>query len=429
MRKTKRRRVEAIRAVRKGRRPERRQGMLIENMMMAFSAIRANKMRSILTMLGIIIGIGSVISIVSIGDTMRGLFADLYKNVGVTQAYISIGYWVEDVRQSDYFTLDEMERAKEAFGDQIAYIDSSASASAKASYKRTNIDFDYQGIDYNYQDVQPVNMVYGRYLNEGDVLGRRKNVVMDTDSAKMLFGVENAVGKTFRTTLYGSTDDYTVVGVYKKEINAFQALMMGSSNNRGSAFLPYTLLTWPNDTFYQLRMFGAENMDMDQFVRQFKAYAAKMHSRQPEDMYMYTAMQEMKSVDAVMGGLSMAVGGIAAISLIVGGIGIMNIMLVSVTERTREIGIRKALGARTRDVLVQFLTESAILSACGGMIGVILGVGIVSLGGLILKMPVVIKPGIVLLAVSFSAVVGIFFGLYPASKAAGADPIDALRYE
>lgn len=429
MRKTKRRRVEAIRAVRKGRRPERRQGMLIENMMMAFSAIRANKMRSILTMLGIIIGIGSVISIVSIGDTMRGLFADLYKNVGVTQAYISIGYWVEDVRQSDYFTLDEMERAKEAFGDQIAYIDSSASASAKASYKRTNIDFDYQGIDYNYQDVQPVNMVYGRYLNEGDVLGRRKNVVMDTDSAKMLFGVENAVGKTFRTTLYGSTDDYTVVGVYKKEINAFQALMMGSSNNRGSAFLPYTLLTWPNDTFYQLRMFGAENMDMDQFVRQFKAYAAKMHSRQPEDMYMYTAMQEMKSVDAVMGGLSMAVGGIAAISLIVGGIGIMNIMLVSVTERTREIGIRKALGARTRDVLVQFLTESAILSACGGIIGVILGVGIVSLGGLILKMPVVIKPGIVLLAVSFSAVVGIFFGLYPASKAAGADPIDALRYE
>ena len=403
--------------------------MLIENMMMAFSAIRANKMRSILTMLGIIIGIGSVISIVSIGDTMRGLFADLYKNVGVTQAYISIGYWVEDVRQSDYFTLDEMERAKEAFGDQIAYIDSSASASAKASYKRTNIDFDYQGIDYNYQDVQPVNMVYGRYLNEGDVLGRRKNVVMDTDSAKMLFGVEHAVGKTFRTTLYGSTDDYTVVGVYKKEINAFQALMMGSSNNRGSAFLPYTLLTWPNDTFYQLRMFGAENMDMDQFVRQFKAYAAKMHSRQPEDMYMYTAMQEMKSVDAVMGGLSMAVGGIAAISLIVGGIGIMNIMLVSVTERTREIGIRKALGARTRDVLVQFLTESAILSACGGIIGVILGVGIVSLGGLILKMPVVIKPGIVLLAVSFSAVVGIFFGLYPASKAAGADPIDALRYE
>ncbi|MFQ6970062.1 MAG: ABC transporter permease, partial [Enterocloster aldenensis] len=174
--------------------------MLIENMKMAFSAIRANKMRSALTMLGIIIGIGSVISIVSIGDTMRGLFADLYKDVGITQAYFSIGYWVDDVRQSDYFNLDEMERAREAFSDQIAYIDSSAYTSDEASYKRTKIKFEYQGIDYNYQDVQPVDMVYGRYLNEGDILGRKKNVVMDTDNARMLFGVENAVGKTFRTT-------------------------------------------------------------------------------------------------------------------------------------------------------------------------------------------------------------------------------------
>ena len=124
----------------------------------------------------------------------------------------------------------------------------------------------------------------------------------------------------------------------------------------------------------------------------------------------------------------MAVGGIAAISLLVGGIGIMNIMLVSVTERTREIGIRKALGARTRDVLIQFLTESAILSALGGIIGVLLAVSLVTAGAA-LGLPVVIKPGIILLAVSFSAVVGIFFGIYPASKAAKADPIDALRYE
>ena len=133
--------------------------MLIENMKMAFSAIRINKMRSFLTMLGIIIGIGSVISIVSIGDTMRNMFADLYKDIGITQAYISVGYWVDDVRQADNFTLDEMERAKEAFQDEIAYIDSSAYVSADAVYKKTNIKFDYTGIDYNYQDVQPVNIV------------------------------------------------------------------------------------------------------------------------------------------------------------------------------------------------------------------------------------------------------------------------------
>lgn len=402
--------------------------MLIENMQMAFFAIRINKMRSILTMLGIIIGIGSVISIVSIGDTMRAMFADLYKNVGLTQAYISIGYWVNDTRQGDYFTLDEMEQVKEAFPDEIAYIDSSASASAKAVYKRTSIDFSYEGIDWNYQDVQPVNMVYGRYLNEGDILGRKKNVVMDTDSALKLFGVEDAVGRTFRTTLYGTTDDFTVVGVYRKEINAFQAMMMGQSKN-GSAFIPYTLLTWPNDYFYSLHVYAREGVNLDDFFGQLQAYCAKLHSRNPNDMYVQTAVQEMNMVDSIMGGLSAAVGGIAAISLVVGGIGIMNIMLVSVTERTREIGIRKALGARTRDVMVQFLTESAILSACGGLIGVILGVSLVAAGGAALGMKVVIRPLIVIIAVGFSAVVGIFFGLYPASKAAKSDPIDALRYE
>ena len=402
--------------------------MLIENMQMAFFAIRINKMRSILTMLGIIIGIGSVISIVSIGDTMRAMFADLYKNVGLTQAYVSIGYWVDDTRQGDYFTLDEMEQVKEAFSDEIAYIDSSASASAKAVYKRTSIDFSYEGIDWNYQDVQPVNMVYGRYLNEGDILGRKKNVVMDTDSALKLFGVEDAVGRTFRTTLYGTTDDFTVVGVYRKEINAFQAMMMGQSKN-GSAFIPYTLLTWPNDYFYSLHVYAREGVNLDDFFGQLQAYCAKLHSRNPNDLYVQTAVQEMNMVDSIMGGLSAAVGGIAAISLVVGGIGIMNIMLVSVTERTREIGIRKALGARTRDVMVQFLTESAILSACGGLIGVILGVSLVAAGGAALGMKVVIRPLIVIIAVGFSAVVGIFFGLYPASKAAKSDPIDALRYE
>lgn len=403
--------------------------MLIENMAMAFSAIRSNKMRSFLTMLGIIIGIGSVISIVSIGDTMRGLFSDLYKNVGITQAYLSIGYWIDDFRQSDYFTLEELERVKEVFGDQIAYIDSGASTSAEAIYKRNTINFDYTGIDYNYIDVQPVNMVYGRYLNEGDILGRKNSVVMDVNSAKMLFGEENAVGKTFRTTLYGYTDVFTVVGVYKEEVNAFQALMMGTRTDRGSAFIPYTLLTWPNDYFYYLHLYASEDVNLDEFFKQLTTYVAKSKGRQPEDMRMETAIDQMLQVDSVMGGLSMAVGGIAAISLLVGGIGIMNIMLVSVTERTREIGIRKSLGAKTRDILIQFLTESAILSACGGIIGITIGVGLVSLGGLALGISVVIKPGVIVMAVSFSAIVGIFFGIYPASKAAKADPIDALRYE
>ena len=404
--------------------------MLLEYMSMAFSAIRANKMRSVLTMLGIVIGIGSVISIVSIGDTMRNLFADLYKDVGVTQGYVQVMEWmVDDWRQSDMFTLDEMERVKEVFESEIAYIDSSAAASADAVFGRTKIPFSYSGIDWNYQDVQPVTMVYGRYLNEGDILGRRTSAVMDVESAQKLFGTENAVGKEFRTTIYGEVMDFTVVGVYRKEMSPFQKLMMGNTGDSGSAFIPYTLLTWPNDYFSALHIYAAPDVNIEEFYSRLTSYVARTKNRSTDEIYTYTAQEEMDAVDQVMGGLSVAVGGIAAISLLVGGIGIMNIMLVSVTERTREIGIRKALGAKTRDVMLQFLTESAILSAMGGILGILIGTGLVSLGAMALQVSVVVKPSVIILAVGFSAMVGIFFGLYPASKAARSDPIDALRYE
>ena len=158
--------------------------MLIENMKMAFTALRANKMRSFLTMLGIIIGIGSVISIVSIGDTMRELFSSLYQDVGLTQTYVGIGYWIDDVRESDYFTMDDLSRIKEVFGDDIAYIDSGASASAEAVSGPDKMQFNYTGIDWNYNEVQPVKMLYGRYLSEADIKGRKEHAVIDIDTAR-----------------------------------------------------------------------------------------------------------------------------------------------------------------------------------------------------------------------------------------------------
>lgn len=404
--------------------------MLFENMSMAFSAIKANKMRSFLTMLGIIIGIGSVISIVSIGDSMRALIASEYESIGINRAIIYVNSYDYEYRDSDFYTLDELRRFKEVFADDIPYVDSNASTSSECINGRNKLKINFQGIDYNYGDVKTVDIIYGRMLNEADVLDRKANVVLEKQAAIRLFGTADAIGKTFRTTIYGNTSDYYVVGVYEEHLSAFAALMnQFSGSNSEAGFIPYTVLTSPGDIFSSLNIYARDGVDLDLLKQRVVEYEAKLKNRSPGEILFYSAAEEMSSMDSMMSGLSIAVGAIAAISLVVGGIGIMNIMLVSVTERTREIGVRKALGAKTRDIMIQFLTESAFISAIGGFIGVAIGAGIVTLGGSLLGVGVVIKPSVIMMAVGFSGIVGIFFGIYPASKAAKSDPIDALRYE
>lgn len=404
---------------------------MIENMKMAIASLRANKMRSFLTMLGIIIGIGSVIAITSIGDTMRKMFSDVYKDIGVTQSYLYLGYWIEDTRDSDFFTMDDFEIYKDVFGDKLQYIDASNMVSADVQTDITKKKFDIYGVDYNYIDVQPVDIAYGRYLNESDIKGRKPNCVMEAAAAYEIFGTENAVGKTIRVPVYGNITDLNIIGIYKKEVSPFQKMMMGNTG-RGEAYIPWTLMNSPGDLIYNCRYFADVNMneaELKQFNEEFKAYVEKQKGRNPGDFFLNSAQEQMGQVDTMLGGVSAAVGGIAAISLLVGGIGIMNIMLVSVTERTREIGIRKALGARTKDIMIQFLTESAVLSAIGGSIGILLASGLLYIAGKIFSLPIVVKPQIVFIAVGFSALVGLFFGIFPAKKAAEKDPIVALRYE
>lgn len=401
-------------------------------MKMAINSLRANKLRSILTMLGIIIGIGSVISIVSLGDTMRKVFSDIYKNVGETQAVIMLSYTVDEVRSSDSFSLDDIDKLKQIFGDRLAYIDANSQSRVDVKIGRKKQKADLSGVDYNYETVQPVNMLSGRYLSKKDVQETRNVAMLKDSTARLFFGTENAVGKTFRAEVGGENRTFQVIGVYHKDESAIQKVLTQTNDSIGEVIIPWTILAKEGDELPMLRYFGRLGMnksEMDQLNTEIKGYFSRTKNRNPEDWQIISLKTQMGQVDSVMAGISAAVGGIAAISLLVGGIGIMNIMLVSVTERTREIGIRKALGASTRDILIQFLTESALLSAFGGLIGVLLAIGLVSLGGAIFHLQVVIKPIIIVIAVAFSAVVGVFFGLYPANRAANEDPIVALRYE
>jgi len=378
-------------------------------------------------MLGIIIGISSVIAIVSIGDSMKGVMDNLYADVGKNRAVMYVGN-IDDMRSTDFFYQDDLAIIKDRMGEKISYIVPSGSVRSDVTLGKKSIKLNMACVDSGYEDVQKVKMLYGRMINKSDVERRAKIVVLEQNAAIKLFGKENVVGQYIRVKIENNMEDLLITGVYKNEISPFLAMMQGKSMYEES-YVPYTMPYSPDYAHYALDVFISEKYSVSSVLDEMGSLVAKLKNRQPENYYLYSAEAEQTSINAVLGGLSLAVAAIAAISLLVGGIGIMNIMLVSVTERTREIGIKKSLGARTKDVLFQFLIESATLSAIGGIVGTACGIGLVTLGSLFIPIPVIINPASILIAVVFSMIIGVFFGYYPAKKAVKSDPIDALRYE
>lgn len=400
----------------------------LENIKIAFQSILSNKMRSLLTMLGIIIGISSVISIVSIGDSMKGVMDDLYKDFGENRAVFYIAN-IEDFRSTDYIYNDDLKLIKERFKEKLSYICPSESIRSDVRVNRNNIKLQMAFVDSGYEKVQsPVKMLYGRMINDGDIDRKSKVIVLEQNASKELFGKDNAVGKTIRVKIDNNMEDLLIVGVYKNEQSPIFTLMQGQDMYEDS-FIPYTMPYSNNYGYWGLDIFVNNKYSTSFVGDEIINYIAKLKNRTPDNYLFYTVEEEQTQVNSIVTGLSVAVAAIAAISLLVGGIGIMNIMLVSVTERTREIGIKKALGARTKDVLFQFLIESATLSAIGGMVGTVTGIGLVMIGGSFISIPIVVNPASIILAVVFAMIIGIFFGYYPAKKAANSDPIDALRYE
>lgn len=399
-----------------------------EYIKIALMNIRSNKGRSFLTMLGIIIGISSVIMIISIGNGVKGGINSELNAMAGGQLYI-YSYGDNDEGISLEFTDEDIDAILEKVPHVKAVTPSwswNGTATGRKGVFSAKATFGMPGLEYSVNDP----LVKGRYFNESDYYSANKVCVITESSAKTLFGTTNVLGMTFEYALYGVSQEFTIIGIRKD--NASMLLNMGGGNNV-TMEVPLTVVTDAYG-FYVTMNDLLIISDGAEYATQVASDVVRLMENR-HDVRGKNAIQVenfndyMSQMDQILSYITVFVVFVAAISLLVGGIGVMNIMLVSVTERTREIGIRKSLGARTGSILLQFLSESAIITLLGGIIGILIGVlgafGVCSLIGFTARVNV----STVLGASLFSSAVGIFFGIYPARKAAKLSPIEALRHE
>ena len=422
---------------------------LKENVLLAVAGLRANKMRAFLTMLGIIIGISSVIAIVSIGNAVTVSVNDTISGMGASNIYVYVsrndsedmgGSGSNKIDDSDLLSPEQIDQIQRKFSAEISAIalkEGGSSGKAEKGHNYANVSLD--GVNPGYGDVENVTMISGRFLQDRDISGnRRVAVVSDKLVSNMFKENTNPLGKELDVTTDDGEESYTIVGVYKHQNSG----NMGSGSIkdiRTAMYIPVSVVkeTADNKNYsnFELKPKGVENAGA--FTEKLDAYVKKMY--QNNSKYTCTAYNtgdQLSEFNSVMNTLSIAVAAIAAIALLVGGIGVMNIMLVSVTERTREIGTRKALGARGSYIRMQFIVESIIICLIGGVIGILVGIGLAAAGVSLIgsamptvKMKLALSIPTILISVAFSMLIGVFFGYYPAKKASQLDPIEALRYE
>ena len=399
---------------------------LIEYAKMAFRNISANKTRSILTMLGIIIGIGSVIMVLSVGGGGQKMMNDQLGSLANGSIYVMMGG--EDITMSDYFTGADVDAVRGMNIVSAATMSSGANGSIRGTKEEFTADISSGNGDYAL--VFPTQLESGRMWDKADYEAARRVVTLDSNGAKALFGTDRVLGMTVQITVNGRTSDFTIVGITKSQ--------SGYSYNRKisvSLTMPITALNTLGEgigaePFYQIALLSTDTTQSAKTAQQVVNLLEARHGNAGRNCYsIIDVSQYAGQISTVTSTFTGIIAAIAGISLLVGGIGVMNIMLVSVTERTREIGIRKALGAKTGSITIQFLIEAGTLTLFGGIIGILLGLwgggaisGLLGISGYVAPTTVV---GIAL----FSIAIGIFFGIYPARKAAKLSPIEALRNE
>ncbi len=405
--------------------------MIRSSIQIALRALAGNKLRSILTMLGVIIGVASVVTMVSIGQGARQSIASQVQSLGSNLLTIFPGAAGQfGVRQGlgslQTLTLDDAHAIAQGV-PEVEAVTAEFSRPAQVVHGNENTNTSVSGVTPDFQEVRNFNVQDGSFFSEADMTSRARVAVLGRTVVQNLFGDRDAVPLGATVKINRAT--FTVIGVMEEKGAT------GFNDRDDIIFIPLTTA--------QKRLFGvdfvraiyvkvrdAESMNAAQDeVENLLRSRHRLNAGADSDFNIRNQADIIATFQSVTRTMTLLLGGIAAVSLLVGGIGIMNIMLVSVTERTREIGIRKAVGATQRDILTQFLVEALTLSITGGLIGLLLGVAGSQLISRIAGWATLISAGSVIMAVTFAAAVGIFFGLYPAQRAAALDPIVALRYE
>lgn len=400
---------------------------LIEYVKIAIMNLRSNKGRSILTMLGIIIGISSVIMIISIGNGVTEQVNGELNDMAGGQLYIYANNDKTD--EMIEFTNEDFDAIEEKVA-HVKGVTPTYSMNGTAVGKKGSFEAIVRAGTESQEFINNNEIKYGRYYTESDYYSANKVCVISENDAILLFGTTDVVGMDIEISMYGVSQDMTIVGIRENPDSA----MFVSYGNKVQIEIPMTTLGsqygFYVESFDGFYIIGESAEYATDITKQSISILEGRHNIRGEDRLMLENFNDyMTQINDVLGYITVFVVFVAAISLLVGGIGVMNIMLVSVTERTREIGIRKALGARTSSIMTQFLSESAIISLTGGVIGIILGI----LGAFLLCALIGLTPKVnfstVFGATFFSSAVGIFFGIYPAKKAAKLSPIEALRHE